>query len=267
MFRRRATTTETTQERLSALDVSTPLAPPVYYEAADPGRTGGSPSTQAYQSWTIRPRAPLRVRLDRSFDANIRSVLKRHTGDLGSFFPPDITKDVHVVKWQARINNQEHGHLTYANTVQFSSDGDIRYSEKIDRHTNATESVADLFIDSLRFLGFAAQFYQTRDYFGGLSISQQIRCLTPITVAAVFPDANCIYHATNTIAFPQGGGQAQGTSTMMQEIESLDPELRQDLVLEFMLGHLRQLCRASIDYEGLRSVVQGLPSRISAPYF
>jgi hypothetical protein len=88
------------------------------------------------------------------------------------------------------------------------------------------------------------------------------------TVEATFPDARGVYYHTDAITFPEerGYGTANGSSRLVKEVESFETRKdREEIVLESMLGHLRELCGASLDYEQLRMLVEAFPDRAPIP--
>jgi hypothetical protein len=108
----------------------------------------------------------------------------------------------------------------------------------------------------------------SRDYFAGFTVLQRVDCLSAITFHANFPDADGNYHMTNAIVFDgQQHRKAQGTSKAAQEVDSLGAEENEQLVLDFMLAHLRQLCQASIDYDALKAVIKSIPDRACCAFF
>jgi hypothetical protein len=268
LFERRTSFAQSGLERLTAIESSSPVAP----EFAESEAPNGPQVeiSRAYHVWTIAPRLVIRLRLDSVFDRTVRADLAKHFKDspIGNFYPPRMAADFHVVRWQARITDQACTALTYARNFRFTSDGGLRYAEKIDRHKTKQESVSDLFIDSSRFHRFAADFYTSRDFFGGFSISHRVDCLDPIKFYANFPDSNGSYHQTNAIVFAGAGvGTAQGSSRMSAELVSLDRDETHRTLLDFMLGHLRQLAQANVDYAALEKVIANLPDRNSVPFF
>jgi hypothetical protein len=259
LFERRNALARRPEERLKSIRETRPLVP---HFTENVGGTGEKPEpASAYQNWIIRPRLPLQVRLDRTFDNAVQSAVKNYFRDSGSgyFYPPFVTGDTHSVGWQAKISNEQYGILKCARVLRFTSEGALHYAEKINRHSSADESASDLFIQSLQFLRFAAEFYNRRDYFAGFTVLQQVDCLSAITFHANFPDANGNYYVTNGITFDgQQKGKAQGTSKIPREVDSLGAEESEHLVLDFMLAHLRELCHASIDYDALKTVIKSI---------
>ena len=266
LIQRRASYSQTTDERLSAVNESKPLNPA--FIGSDQGNGPQSFPAQAHQTWFVRPRVPLRLRLDRAFDSAVRSEIEAKFNEPGNFYPPIMGGDSHVIRWQARIVNDRLGVLTCVRNVEFTSDGSLRYSEKVDRHESGEESVSDLIIESLKFLRFAESYYHTRGYFGSLSVLQRIDCTSDIQFRANFPDDDGNYHGTNVIAFTgQDRSLAHGSSRVVREVEILGPGENENLAVDFMLSHLRQLCQASVDTEALLEIVKNLPARSFFPFF
>jgi Putative DNA-binding domain len=266
LIQRRASFSQSPDERLSAINESKPLNPA--FIGADEGTGPQSHSAQAYQTWIIRPRSPLRLRLDRAFDSAVRSEISAQFDEPGNFYPPLMAGDSHVIRWQARISSEQLGVLTCVRNLEFTGDGSLRYSEKMDRHERGEESVSDPFIQSLKFLRFAETYYHTRGYFGSLSVLQRIDSTSDIQFRANFPDHNGSYHGTNAIAFTgEERGRARGSSRVVREVESLGPGENENLVVDFMLSHLRQLCQASVDTDALREIIKNLPARSFFPFF
>ena len=266
LIQRRASYSQTTDERLSTVNETKPLNPA--FIGTDQGNGPQSFPAQAYQTWIVRPRVPLRLRLDRAFDSAVRSEIEATFNEPGNFYPPVMGGDSQVIRWQARIVNDPLGVLTCVRNVEFTSEGTLRYSEKVDRHELGEESVSDLFIESLKFLRFAESYYHTRGYFGSLSVLQRIDCTSEIRFRANFPDDDGNYHGTNAIAFTgQDHSRAHGSSRVVREVESLGPGENENLVVDFMLSHLRQLCQASVDTDALLKIVKNLPARTCFPFF
>jgi len=95
-------------------------------------------------------------------------------------------------------------------------------------------------------------------------------CTADLQFFATFPDTHGAYHQTNAITFPEASehGVADGSSRNLREIISFEkPEDRQEIVVESILAHLRELCEASVDYDQLKSVVAALPDRAPIPPF
>jgi hypothetical protein len=266
LIQRRASYSQTTDERLSAVNETKPLNPA--FIGTDQGNGSQSFPAQAYQTWIVRPRLSLRLRLDRAFDSAVRSEMQAKFNESGNFYPPIMAGDSHVIRWQGRISDDQFGVLTCVRNVEFTSDGSLRYSEKVDRHERGEESVSDLFIESLKFLRFAEGYYHARGYFGSLSVLQRVDCTSDIRFRANFPDENGNYHGTNAIAFTgQDSSRAHGSSRVVREVESLGPGENENLVVDFMLSHLRQLCQASVDTGALLKIVKSLPARTCFPFF
>lgn len=266
LIQRRASYSQTTDERLSAVNETKPLNPA--FIGTDQGNGAQSFPAQAYQTWIVRPRLSLRLRLDRAFDSAVRSDMQAKFNEPGNFYPPIIAGDSHVIRWQGRISDDQLGVLTCVRNLEFTSDGSLRYSEKVDRHECGEESISDLFIESLKFLRFAEGYYHTRGYFGSFSVLQRVDCTSDIRFRANFPDENGNYHGTNAIAFTgQDSSRARGSSRVVREVESLGPGENGNLVVDFMLSHLRQLCQASVDTDALLKIIKNLPARTSFPFF
>jgi hypothetical protein len=264
LIQRRESFSQSAAERLITNIEIKPLNPA--FISADEDRGTQSHSAQAYQTWIVRPRLPMRLRLDRGFDSSTRSEIEKYFNDsrLGNFYPPVMTGDSHVIRWQARILDEQRGVLTCVRNLEFTSDGSLRYSEKIDRHTTGDESVADLFIQSLKFLKFAENYYHSHGYFGSLSVMHRVDSTSDIRLHANFPDQEGNYHGTTAIAFNgRRQGHARGSSRAVAEVESLGTEENERLVTDFMLTHLRELCQASIDSDSLLKVVKSLPGGVS----
>jgi len=90
---------------------------------------------------------------------------------------------------------------------------------------------------------------------------QRVDCATPVEFCANFPGPNgSAYRTTPAITLSEGDcARATGSSRVLREVERHELEDLGDLVCDFMLSHLRQQCRAQVDYEALRVVVAGLP--------
>lgn len=263
LMQKRESFSQSTAERLTTIVEVRPLNPA--FIAANEGSGPQSYSSQAYQTWIIRPRLPMGLRLDRGFDSGARSEIAKYFNDsgLGQFYPPIVTGDSHVIRWQARISSEQRGVLTCVRNLEFTADGSLRYSERIDRHTAGDESASDLFITSLKFLKLAESYYHSRGYFGSLSVMHRIDSTSDLTFRANFPDRDGNYHGTNAIAFiGQEKGRARGSSRVVREVENLGTEENEQLVTDFMLTHLRELCQASIDSDALLRMVKSLPDRM-----
>jgi hypothetical protein len=101
-----------------------------------------------------------------------------------------------------------------------------------------------------------------------LSVLQRIDCTSDIQFSANFPDDDGNYHGTNAIAFTgQDRSLAHGSSKVVREVEVLGPGENENLAVDFMLSHLRQLCQASVDTEALLEIVKNLPTRSFFPFF
>ena len=259
LFNKRASLAEPLEDRL--LMFASHPSNPHFSQATAKGETA-EPS-KAFCVWAIRPRLPLRLRLDRTFDRDLRALISAHFPDtgLGQFFPPALTSWSHTVRWQSSIDSASpDARLRLARHFEFASEGWLRFSERIDRHTEGgRESVSDLFCQGLRFLKLAQDFYRRQNLLGSLSVLHTVRCQTRIRFVSNFPDANGNYHATNAIALAREEMVTdQGDVSMTREVESLETEDPQALVCDFMLGHLRQLWQASVDYQALAEIVRRL---------
>jgi hypothetical protein len=266
LIERRSTFSQSTEERLANF-ASRPLNPAFI---TDVGTGPQLHAAQAFHTWTVRPRLGMRARLDRAFDQAVRTEVRRDFNDssAGRFYPPLMTGFSHLLRWQIRIDSSQFGILSCARNFEFSADGSLRYSEKMDRHENGSESVSDLFIQSLNFLRFASNYYHSRGNWRSFSVSHRIDCSSRLKLFPNFPDDHGRYYSTNSIIF--GGeayGQAQGSSMAMREMDGLTESQSRDLVIEFMLGHLRELCQANVDSEALASVISALPSLAFFPMF
>lgn len=262
LFEKRRAMGESPDQRLSIFDETKPLLPS-YVD----GQTLIQPN--AYQTWLVRPRLSMRSRLDRTFDREARNIVAVSFADtsLGNFFPPLMTGESHILRWQARIVNDQLGTLTAARAIEFTSNGGIRYTERLDRHESGKESVSDLVIQSMRFLKFIRQFYADKSYVGSISVAQRVDCPTPISFLSNFPDTNSQYHGTNLITFMGAqAGQTNGSSRTSIEM-GIDTDDCIGIVCDFMLTHLRQLCHASVEYAGLRDLIGQLPDVPGLAFF
>lgn len=92
-----------------------------------------------------------------------------------------------------------------------------------------------------------------------MTLFHSIVCQAPITFDPTFPDANGIYHTTNAIHLERKHlGEAGGSVSMTREIESFEAEDVQSLICDFILGDLRELCQANIEYDSLAKIVGDL---------
>ena len=259
---------EDTESRLTVFDETKPLVPELVREDYE----GGSKNpTYAYHTWVIRPRQSLRLRLDQLLDKSLQKILEAHfkTKVPGIFRQPLVGANSHTMRWQALVSGQGMN-WTYVRYLEVTPEGALRYSERVDRHDTRQESVSDLFIDSLQFWAFVAEFYRSRHYCGSLSVLHRIDCIEDVQVIPTFPDANGTYRSTNAISFPEARehGIAEGSSRHVREIVSFQkPEEHQEIVIDAVLAHLRELCQATADYEQLESLLAKLPDRapISPP--
>ncbi len=251
-----------TANRLTMFDETKPLVPEYASDQKIP--------THAYQTWMVRPRQSLNLRLDRSLEDSLKKAIQTQFQSIvpGNFYPPIVTAKSHVIRWQARVSGGGKGALTYVRYLEVTPEGALRYAEKIDRHETRQESVSDLFIGSLQFWGLVSEFYMTRKYSGSLSVLHRIDCTADVQFFPTFPDASGVYHQTNAISFPEAReyGIAEGSSRHIREIILFEKrEDRQEIVVDSILAHLRELCEASVDYDQLRTVVSNLPDRAPIP--
>jgi hypothetical protein len=156
----------------------------------------------------------------------------------------------------------------YVRYVEITQEGALRYCEKIDRHDNRQESLSDLFIAGLQFWNFVSDFFDEHNYAGSLSVLQRIDCTEDVRLLGTFPGEDGRYYHPNAIVFPdaQSYGVATSFSRMGKEIVLFKTqEAREEIVAEFMLAHLRELCGANVDYEQLSKVIRTLPKRAAVP--
>jgi hypothetical protein len=186
----------------------------------------------------------------------------------GNFYPPSVKGNSHIVRSQARLSGSGGRYLTYARNLEITQEDALRYSEKVDRHDNRQESLSDLFIAGLHFWSFVSDFFDEHNYAGSLSVVQRIDCTEDIELLGTFPGEDERYYHPNAIVFPdaQPYGVATSSSRIGKEIVLFKTqEAREEILAEFMLAHLRELCGASVDYEQLRKVIRALPLRAPIP--
>ena len=251
-----------TANRLTVFDETKPLVPEYDSDQKIP--------TYAYQTWIVRPRQALNLRLDRALEDSLKKAIQTQFQTMvpRNFYPPIVTAKSHVIRWQARVSGGGRGALTYVSYLEVTPEGALRYAEKVDRHDTRQESLSDLFIASLQFWGLVSEFYKTRKYSGSLSVLHRIDCTADVQFSPTFPDASGVYHQTNAISFPEACeyGIAEGSSRNVREIILFEKrEDRQEIVVDSILAHLRELCEASVDYDQLRGVVLALPDRAPVP--
>ena len=117
---------------------------------------------------------------------------------------------------------------------------------------------------------FVSDFFDEHSNAGSLSVLQRIDCTEDVQLLGTFPgeDGRCFH--PNAIVFPdaQPYGLATSSSRMSKEIVLFKTqEAREEIVAEFMLAHLRELCGANVAYEQLRKVIRALPRRAPiSPY-
>ena len=264
LFSKRQSQSQTASQRVAeAFDETKPFNPGYIVQFAEP-----SIPSNAYQTWVARPRQPLPLILDRDFEDSARlGILSRFKGMVPlQEFPPSIGANSHTFRWQGRTSGNL-GTLTYVRYFEITSEGCVRYSEKIDRHDTGVESVSDLYIGSMQFLNFLVAFYYHHGYFGTISAAQRIDCPTEgIRLSSTFPDIDGRYFSTRAINFRgEEYGRASGSSKTVREINSFDAEDRIQVVHEFLLQNLRQLCQASIDSKELIPILRSLPERATIP--
>jgi len=223
-----------------------------------------------YHTWAIRPRVPLRLRLDREFDTRARSLVSRHFPDsgLGQFWPPAMTGRSHVLQWQAGIDTSSGGPpARWARNYEFTSDGGLRLSEWVERReSSGRESISDLFISGLRLLELAEEFYREQNSFGRLSILHSVRVPSDFTFLLNFPTADGNYQNTEAIRILPTRITAE-MSNASYEAFGLGKEERIRIVTDMMLAHLRELRQASVDYEELLRLVTACPIDKPLIYF
>ena len=237
LFGKRTSFAETPQERVQPLLLNHPV--PCFITVGGDGKEK-SEFGSGYHLWGVRPRLPLRLRLDRRFDREFTEMIATCFPDmgLGKFWPPVVTSQSHLVRWQAGIDFAA-GSLKVVRQFECATTGEVRFSERIDRHTTGPESISDLFVGSLRFLKLIEGFYRAQNRFGSLSAFHIVAIdrELPITFLPTFPDANGNYHATNAIVFHRTETvQAQGRSLQVEEIENLEVGNHAGLVCSFMLA-------------------------------
>jgi Putative DNA-binding domain len=261
LFNKRGTFAETTEARLQDF-FNQSLFPELLKEFAGPGDIMGH-NPKPYHVWSVRPRVPLRLRLDRSFDRTSQELVKRLFPDVGygQFWPSAMTGGSHILRWQASVDVQNGPPVRWARMFEWKSSGDIRFSERIDRRVwNGGESVSDLYISGLRFLKLIAEFYRNQNSFGSLSVLHSVHLEPEFILLQTFPDQDGIYRETNAIAFsPMRPMGRPGTSNATTEIGNLARDSHVELVCDFMLTHLRQLREATVDYEEVKKLVAGCP--------
>ena len=223
-----------------------------------------------YHTWAIRPRVPLRIRLDREFDTRVRSLISQHFPDsnLGQFWPPAMTGRSHVLQWQAGISSSSGGPpARWPRNYEFTSNGMLRLSEWVERReSSGRESISDLAISGLRFLKLAEEFYQGQDSFGRVTIQHSVRVPTDFQFLLNFPAADGNYSDTEAIRVSPTRVSA-GTSSVSYEAYSLGESERVRIVTDIILAHLRELRQASVDYDELLRLLAACPISQPLIYF
>jgi hypothetical protein len=100
-------------------------------------------------------------------------------------------------------------------------------------------------------------------------ILQRVDFTARVRLYSNFPDQNSHYLPSDVISFrgQEYGQVEQGSSRITREVSSLDPDEIKSLVLDFTLQHLRRHCQASVDYERLNALVDGLPDERACFWF
>jgi hypothetical protein len=262
LFQKRTTFGESTESRIQSF-FTTPLFPRYQedYQRAQKPEDGPKP----FHTWSIRPRAALRIRLDRAFHDLATQLVKKHYPDsgLGYFWPPSMSGGSHLIRWQSSISPTSGPPARWARLFEFTASGDLRYSERLDRReSDSGESVSDAFTGGRRFLGLAEEFYRSRNTFGSMSILHEFRLPPKFRFLLTFPDEQEQWLPTDAITFGPVQRVDDGElriSNSTTEVDRLTPERRVELVCEFMLAHLRCLRQANIDFEKLLSLVANCP--------
>ncbi len=103
LFRRRDAWDESSESAFASV-AATPLFP--QYQTGQETPPVTMKKEMPYHTWAIRPRVPIRIRLDRAFDTRARALVSRHFPDsnLGQHWPPAMSGRSHVLQWQAGID-------------------------------------------------------------------------------------------------------------------------------------------------------------------
>jgi hypothetical protein len=268
LFEKRGSFSETTETRVLSFS-STPLFPQFlkdYDSPAVPEQTA-----KPYHVWSIRPRVPLRLRLDKSFDRAVLDLIRRHFPDsnFGQFWPPAMSADRHIVRWQGAIDSNGSAPMRWARNIEWTSSGDLRFAERIDRREwSGGESVSDLYVSGLRFLNLMEDFYRSHGSYGSLSALHTVVLQPEFKILLTFPDGDGVYRETDSISFsPMRAKDGTDVSNVTTEMENLAPGNRVEVVCDIMLSHLRQLRQATINYEKLIVIVAGCPIDKPLGYF
>lgn len=266
LFRKRSSFAETTEERVQSF-VSQPLFPYILEGFDQP--VGSERTAKPYHIWSIR--VTVRLRLDRAFDEAARELIKRSFPDsaYGNFWPALMGGNRHILRWQAGVHSDTAPPMRWARNFEWTSSGDLRFSERIDRRDwSGGESLSDLFVSSLRFFNLMEGFYRGRNYFGSLSALHTIHLQPKVILLPNFPGQDELYRETDAIRFaPSTALNGIEISSVTEEIENFAANRRVELVCDLMLTHLRQLRQASVDYEKLTAVVHQCPIDKPLGYF
>lgn len=262
LFSRRQLSSQNVEQQLQAFDVH-PRNPS--FVVIEDGTKQQTVASHAYQTWLIRPRASLRVRLDRAFDAQLHQFFRSNfpSTNIGQFWPPIMTSSSHMLRWQAQITG-DHDPLTCVTWLECTSEGAIRLCEKVDRHQTKPETISDLFIRSAQLWRLIKSLYSALEYYGGVTIMHRLDCQEEIEFVSTFPDPyGKGYALTDAIKFPSiEKGRARGSSCIVREAEGYEVDDPINLICEIMLGHLRQLCQAQVDFPELRSLMAAMPADV-----
>jgi hypothetical protein len=268
LFDKRGTFSETTEARVLSFS-SAPLFPQLLKNYDSPAVPEQTP--KPYHVWSIRPRVSLRLRLDKSFDQTVLGLIRRHFPDsyFGNFWPPAMSADRHIVRWQGAVDSDRGAPLRWARNIEWTSSGDIRFAERIDRRDwTGGESVSDLFISSFRFLKLVEEFYRSHNSYGSLSALHSVHMQPDFKLLLTFPDGDGIYHETDAISFSamqaKDGMDASNITTEIPNYVLANPV---EVICDLILSHLRQLRQATIDYDKLVAVAAGCPINKPFAYF
>lgn len=204
-----------TAKRLTVFDETKPLVPEYDGEHKTP--------TYAYQTWVVRPRQSLHLRLDRALEDSVKKAIAAHFKSMvpGNFHPPIVTANSHVVRWQSRISGGAGKTLTYVRCLEVNPEGALRFTEKVDRHETRQESVSDLFIESLQFWRFVAEFYRTRNYSGSLSVYTESTALRTFSCSQLFlTHMACTIRRTRLRSQKRGNTESRGVRAGTSERSS-----------------------------------------------
>lgn len=269
LFTKRGAYAETTEARIQSF-LGLPLFPELLKGFNGPVE-GEDRSPKPYHVWSVRPRVPMRIRLDRSFDSRAREIIKQFFPDtgFGQFGPPAVNGSSHIFRWQAGINSEASPPVRWSRYFEWTSLGDLRFSERIDRRAWIEgESVSDLYISGLRFLNLASEVYSHRNSFGGLSVLHTIRLQPDFKLLLTFPGRDGVYRETDSIRFcPAHAMNGTDVSNATMEIENSGRGDHIEPICEIMLTHLRQLRQAEIDYERVAKLVVDCPIDKPLIYF